>query len=162
MRRYALYRVPILVSMSVTRTRFTGEKARLHVNTEYVSCGGLNPTSADFAAIYLHKTDKLSGVLASPAVSWHLFVSLHRRNQTALNVCFALGTTRRQKSHLRKRRTYTSLSTTPFFSRCGASYASICWRETLTSLSASSLQRPATSTAVVRRTKSMTSLATRP
>lgn len=56
----------------------------------------------------------------------------------------------------------TSVSTTPCLSRCGASYASICWRETLASFSASSLHRPANSTAVVRRTKSRTNLATRP
>ncbi len=57
---------------------------------------------------------------------------------------------------------FTSLSSCPLLSLCGASYASICCRDTLASLSASSLQRPATSTAVVNSTKSMTSRATRP
>lgn len=57
---------------------------------------------------------------------------------------------------------FTSLSSCPLLSLCGASYASICCRDTLASLSASSLQRPATSTAVVNSTKSMTSRATSP
>lgn len=63
---------------------------------------------------------------------------------------------------VRRAAVVTSLSSRPFLSRCGASYASICCLDTRASFSASSLHLDATSTAVVNKTKSRTSLATRP